>query len=179
MFFSLGLLLLLAYLYLDVTVRDSYSGRWTCDSSAAARAQGLLLQEYVLTPRTLLFENYRAEFTDCWVEEQTRTEHHFIFFKQVIKTGEPRFVLAYQGQRLAPDPKGASEAMVVRGHEGAGQDLAASSYDARPYQLAQHQLTDISLSDSVGNDTIYFSIMRGWQDKRRFQLKAYPREGKN
>jgi hypothetical protein len=171
----LGLSLLLGYLYLDVTVRDSYSGMWSSASSAQAQKEGLLLQKYVVTPRTLVFENYRAEFTDCWVEERTRTSHDFIFFRRVTKLGEPRFVLNYQGQRLTPDPKSSSEAMLVCGNEGAGEDLAEPSAAPNPGKLAFNQLTRGSLSDSIGNDTLYFSIIRKWGDKRLYQIKAYPK----
>lgn len=169
-------LLMLGYLYLDVTVRDSYSGMWNSASSAQARENGLLLQEYVVMPRTLIFENYRAEFTDCWVEERTRTAHDFIFFRRVTKLGEPCFVLNYQGQRLTPDPKANSEAMLVCGNEGAGLDLAKESVAPDPGRLAFHQFKRPSLSNSIGNDTIYFSIIRKWGDKRRYQIKAYPKK---
>ena len=33
-----------------------------------------------------------------------------------------------------------------------------------------------TVSDSVGNDTLYFSIIRKWSDHRPFQIKAYPRK---
>ncbi|MFC6223274.1 hypothetical protein ACFP2F_08480 [Hymenobacter artigasi] len=176
-----GLLLVLGYLYLDVSVRDSYSGQWTSASTADARAQGVLLQEYVVSPHVLVFENYRAEFTDCWVEERTRTSHDFIFFRRVAKLGEPRLVLNYQGQRLAPDPDSAGEAMLVPGTEGTGRDLAENRYAADPNRLAYHQYVQYPsirgmLSDSVGNDTLYFSVIRKWGDQRKFQIKAYPRK---
>lgn len=172
---------MLGYLYMDISIRDSYSGQWTSASTADARAQGVLLQEYVVTPQHLLFENYRAEFTDCWVEERTRTSHDFIFFRRVTKLGEPRLVLNYQGQRLKPDLDSAGEAMLVPGTEGTGRDLAENRYAAEPDRLAYNQYVQYPsargiLSDSAGNDTIYFSILRKWSDHRRFQIKAYPRK---
>ena len=159
------LLLIFGYLYLDVHIRDSYSGLWNSATTAEARAQGVLLQEYAVTPRVLAFENYRVEFTDCWVEEQTRTSHDFIFFRRVSKLGEPRLVLNYQGQRLTADPDSAAEAMLVPGNEGNGLDLAESKYSAAPCRLAYHQYVQGPsvrgmLADSVGNDTLYFSVIR-------------------
>lgn len=175
------LLLVLGCLYVDVSIRDSYSGLWNSSSTTEARANGVLLQQYDVTPRVITFENYRAEFTDCWVEERTRTSHDFIFFPRVTKLGEPLLVLNYQGQRLTPDRDSAAEAMLVPGHEGNGQDLAESRYSDKPNRLAYHQFTQRPsvrgmLSDSVGNDTLYFSIIRKWSDRRRFQIKAYPRK---
>ena len=176
-----GLLLVLGYLYIDINVRDSYSGLWTSESTADARANGVLLQEYEVMPHTLTFENYRAEFTDCWVEERTRVSHDLIFFRRVSKLGEPRLVLNYQGKRLIPDSDSAGEAMLVQGNEGTGLDLAEDKYDAAPNSLAYHQYVQYPstrgmLSDSVGNDTLYFSVIRKWGDRRRFQIKAYPRK---
>ena len=176
-----GLLLVLSYLYLDVNIRDSYSGQWTNASTADARSQGVLLQEYVVTPHSLTFENYRAEFTDCWIEERTHINHDFIFFRRVTKLGEPRLVLNYEGQRLTPDPDSASEAMLVPNNDGTGQDLAESRYSDAPNRLTYHQYVQYPsargmLPDSVGNDTLYFSIIRKWSDRRRFQIKAYPRK---
>ncbi|MCB2406726.1 hypothetical protein [Hymenobacter lucidus] len=172
-----GLLLsfILGYLYLDVTVRDSYSGQWNCASTADARQQGLLLREYVVEPATLRFENYEASFTDCWVEERTRTSHRFIFFEQITKLGEPRFVLNYQGRRLTPDADSTAEAMLVPGNEGHGLDLAASRWDKQPLALAYHQYTGEPAAPSEHNDTLYFSIVRRWKDQRTYQIKAYPK----
>ena len=167
--------LLLGFLYLDVSVRDSYSGMWNSASSAEARKQGILLKEYTVIPSQLRFQNYTAAFTDCWVEEKTRTAHNFIFFRKVTKLGEPRFVLNYQGQRVAPDPDSAGEAMLVPGRVGHGKDLAASKYDQQPNRLAHNQFANVAFPDSIGNDTLYFSIIRSWGDKRNFIIKAYPK----
>ena len=173
MLVALGLLL--TYLYIDQTVRDSYSGMWTSSSSTEARKQKLLLREYVVEPQQLVFENYRVEFTDCWVEERTRTEHDFIFFKRLIRSGEPRLVLNYQGQRLRTDPDSTGGAMLVPGEEGYGQDVAESEYAAQPLSLAYHQMTNLSIPVNIENDTIYLSIIRRWSDKRRCQIRLYPK----
>ena len=172
----LSALLLLGFLYLDVSVRDSYSGMWNSASTAEARKQGILLKEYTVMPRQLRFQNYTAAFTDCWVEEKTRTAHEFIFFRKVTKLGEPRFVLNYQGQRIAPDPDSAGAAMLVPGREGNGLDLAASEYAPHPNRLAYGQFANVAFPDSIGNDTLYFSIIRSWSDKRNFLIKAYPKK---
>ncbi|WP_345126306.1 hypothetical protein [Hymenobacter antarcticus] len=164
----------MAYLYIDVSVRDSYSGQWNSANSVAARENGVLLREYVVTPRVIRFENYRVEFTDCWVEEPTRISHDFIFFRNVTKLGGSRLVLNYQGQRLAPDPD-SSEAMLVLGGEGYGQDVAASKYDKQPYRLAYQQFIALPPVVSERNDTLYFSIIRSWQDKRQALIKVYPK----
>lgn len=170
-------LLFLGYCYLNVTVRDSYSGQWTSASAAQAKTKGLLLQEYVIEPHVVEYENYRVEFTDCWVEERTRTHHDFIFFEKVTKLGEPIFLFNYKGQRMAPDPDSAAEAMLVRGEEGHGVDLGSSMYAEKPFALAHHQYRDAVNGDGNGdgNDTLYFSIMRGWHDQRKYQVKAYPK----
>lgn len=176
-----GLLFFLGYLYLDVNIRDSYSGQWLSASTADARTQGVLLQEYEVVPRTLVFENYRAEFTDCWVEERTRITHDFIFLRRVTKLGEPRLVLNYQGQRLTPDTDSMSEAMLVPGNQGTGRDLAENRYAPNPSSLAFHQYglylnLQGTFTDSIGNDTLYFSIIRKWGEKRHFQIKAFPKK---
>lgn len=170
-----ALLLFLGYLYLDRAVRDSYSGGWVCASSAEARQKKLLLAQYVVEPRVLTYQNYRVEFTDCWLEEKTSTEHDFIFFERIIRRGEPRLVLNYQGQRLTPDPESLGAAMLVPGKEGMGQDLAESEYNKHPEQLAYHQMADINPPDSIANDTVYFSILRTWSQQRNYLVKAYPR----
>ena len=160
---------------LDGSLRDSYSGTWNSSSAAQARDAGILLQNYEVTPRVVTYQNYRVEFTDCWLEERTRTTHDFIFFKRVIKPGgEPRLILNYRGQRLRPDPD-AAEAMLVLGRHGWGQDLGESKYGTRPYDLADHQYANLPLRDSLGSDTLYFSIIRTWEDKRNYRIKAYPK----
>ena len=170
----IGLGLFLGYAYLDASIRDSYSGMWNSDSSAQARQTGILLREYTVKPRVIEFENYRAEFTDCWVEECTRTRHRLILFKEVTKSGGRRFVLNYQGQRVSPDPDSVGGAMLVPGQQGVGLDLAESEYAPQPAALAYRQFTNISLPTN-GNDTIYFSIIRRWKDPRNYLIKVYPK----
>jgi hypothetical protein len=165
--------LAIGYRYLVISVNDSYSENWSSSSSAVAKERGVLLRQYVVEPRQVKYLNYRIDFTDCWVEEQTKTEHDFLIFEKVTKLGRPRLVLKFRTQRLASSPDSVRSPMLVLRNGSGGQYLDESESPANPYLPAEHFLSSVPVKD--GNNTLYLGLIRTWQDKPTYFIRVYPK----
>jgi hypothetical protein len=81
----------LFYVNLENSILEYYSTNWVSKSITESKSKGAFIKELSCTPNKIEKYGLKIEFNKCWIEEQTKLEHSYLFFSKFSRTGKYRF----------------------------------------------------------------------------------------
>src|SRR4051812_34343408 len=88
---SCALLLILGRVFvnflMDSAIVEYYSGSWTSYSINEAKKKGVFISQPELENNMIELNGFKYPIREIWVEQSTRIEYKWFFFRQRIPTG--------------------------------------------------------------------------------------------
>ncbi|MBC5864684.1 hypothetical protein [Flavobacterium turcicum] len=80
----------LTYLNLENSIMEYYSKNWVSKSITESKSKGAFVRELKFSPNEIEKYGLKIQFNECWIEQQTKLEHSFLFFEEYKPTGKYR-----------------------------------------------------------------------------------------
>jgi hypothetical protein len=109
-----GVILISIYLYyvnFENSVMEHYSTNWVSKSVTESKSKGAFIRELKFSPYEIEKYGLKIQFKECWIEQQTKLEHSYLFFYKYIATGKYR--ICFNLKEKFPDRNGLSYFFIV------------------------------------------------------------------
>ena len=81
----------LFYVNLENSILEYYSTNWVSKSITESKSKGAFVKELNCTPNQIEKYGLKIGVNECWIEQQTKLEHSYLFFREFKGTGKFRF----------------------------------------------------------------------------------------
>lgn len=122
----LAAVLAAGFLYLRDSSARHYSPMWLSQSTADARARGVLVHRPVLAESVVRWRRRDYLIEDVWIEAATRVHYRWLLFEETRRTGENRLIARFERGDIPAGP-------------GTGQELGFN--DSIPFDALSGNVT--------------------------------------
>ncbi|MES2838042.1 MAG: hypothetical protein V4667_11000 [Bacteroidota bacterium] len=149
---SVVVVILLGLKYLNNGITEYYSQKWVSTTIQDSKAKNAFVRQLTIRPGFLKKDNLEIEFNECWIEQQTRIEYSWLFFKNYIGTGD--YNLCFNLKKNYPD-------MTFVDYFFVHQDGHAFALNGSGNSNVFDHRVDKNLSGQIK-----ISLVTGWKEKR-------------